>query len=392
MGNNIFHYDYIIAGGGCAGLSLAYRLTKNDHFRDKSILIIDQCFNKGNDRTWCFWETLDDEGLNSLISKKWDFFSIKSSKFHKIIKLSPFSYNMIKGIDFYNFIFEILRNVENITLLENKIDKIDEIGVHIGKDTYMGKWIFTSILPYNPNDIHSLSLDIHEKLFKEPFVLQHFIGYQIKFEHDVLNENIATWMDFSVPQFNDTAFLYVLPDSSKTALFEYTIFSRKIYDKKLYKDIIMQYIDSKFPNKPFSICEMEEGIIPMARAKSFLKSNIIPIGTIGAAIKPSTGFAFSFIQKQVAEIASLLEKNKKPFTNIHSRKFQFFDQVFIKVLIKRRMKGKDLFIRIFKNNDIDTILKFLSNKSNWRQDLLIMKSLPFRIFLKSAFEVILKWK
>lgn len=48
-------YDYIIAGGGLAGLSLAYYMNQTV-LREKSILIIDQDTKTKNDRTWCFWE------------------------------------------------------------------------------------------------------------------------------------------------------------------------------------------------------------------------------------------------------------------------------------------------------------------------------------------------
>jgi lycopene beta-cyclase len=49
-------YDYIIAGAGCAGYSLLYHLLKDPVLNKKKILVLDSNFEKGNDRTWCFWE------------------------------------------------------------------------------------------------------------------------------------------------------------------------------------------------------------------------------------------------------------------------------------------------------------------------------------------------
>jgi lycopene beta-cyclase len=118
------------------------------------------------------------------------------------------------------------------------------------------------------------------------------------------------------------------------------------------------------------------------------ESKVISIGTMGGAVKPSTGFAFSFIQSQTAKIVDLLEQHKSPNTSIQTRKYQFFDKVFINVLDKRTMSGKDLFVHIFKANHIQTIFRFLSNTSSWWEDLLIMNALPKRIFLKSALEVL----
>jgi len=49
-------YDYIIAGGGCAGLSLVMRMLKEPQLSTKKILIIDKDSKQLNDRTWCYWE------------------------------------------------------------------------------------------------------------------------------------------------------------------------------------------------------------------------------------------------------------------------------------------------------------------------------------------------
>ena len=49
-------YDYIIAGSGCAGLSLLHKILQTPSLQNKSILVIDKDQKKSNDRTWCFWE------------------------------------------------------------------------------------------------------------------------------------------------------------------------------------------------------------------------------------------------------------------------------------------------------------------------------------------------
>ena len=47
-------YDYIIAGGGCAGLSLAYHITLSGN--KSKILILESSAKNENDRTWAFWK------------------------------------------------------------------------------------------------------------------------------------------------------------------------------------------------------------------------------------------------------------------------------------------------------------------------------------------------
>jgi lycopene beta-cyclase len=385
------HYDYIIAGGGCAGLSLAYYIAKSKALSDKSILIIDKQFEKTNDRTWCFWEPLQDEGLQKLISKKWDQLKVADTDFEKVYDTSPFTYNKINGIDFYDFILEELKKYPQITFLEQSIDTIDKNGiVSVGGDSYVGGYVFNSILQYDPNQFKSIDSNIENSLFHRPFLWQQFIGYSIQFDQPILDEYTATWMDFNVDQLNDTAFMYVLPESKNTALFEYTLFSKSIEPEEVFKSNIVQYLKTHFPNTNYTIIHQEQGIIPMSVITPIDTSKVISIGTIGGAVKPSTGFAFSFIQRQTAKMVSLLEQHKSLVASIHTRKYQFFDKVFINVLDKKNMSGKDLFVRIFKANNIQTVFRFLSNTSSLWEDLLIMNTLPKRKFLKSAIEVLFK--
>jgi len=48
-------YDYIIAGAGCAGLSLLHYIHQDSSLHQKKILIIDQNLKKSYDRTRWFW-------------------------------------------------------------------------------------------------------------------------------------------------------------------------------------------------------------------------------------------------------------------------------------------------------------------------------------------------
>ncbi|MGY0034762.1 lycopene cyclase family protein [Pedobacter sp. NJ-S-72] len=50
------HFDYIIAGGGCSGRSLAVRMLPYLKASNKQLLLVDKSPKNGNDKTWCFWE------------------------------------------------------------------------------------------------------------------------------------------------------------------------------------------------------------------------------------------------------------------------------------------------------------------------------------------------
>ena len=49
-------FDYVILGGGCAGLSLAYELDINDKIKNKKLAIIEIRDAYQRDKTWSFWK------------------------------------------------------------------------------------------------------------------------------------------------------------------------------------------------------------------------------------------------------------------------------------------------------------------------------------------------
>ena len=49
-------FDYIIIGGGCAGLSLAYELDLHSKLKDKTLAIVEHRGEYKRDKTWSFWK------------------------------------------------------------------------------------------------------------------------------------------------------------------------------------------------------------------------------------------------------------------------------------------------------------------------------------------------
>ena len=49
-------FDYVIIGGGCAGLSLAYELEIHEKLKDKTLAIIEPRDEYKRDKTWSFWK------------------------------------------------------------------------------------------------------------------------------------------------------------------------------------------------------------------------------------------------------------------------------------------------------------------------------------------------
>ena len=56
-------FDYIIIGGGCAGLSLAYELEIHEKLKEKTLAIIEPRQEYKKDKTWSFWKVTTPGGF-----------------------------------------------------------------------------------------------------------------------------------------------------------------------------------------------------------------------------------------------------------------------------------------------------------------------------------------
>ena len=95
------HFDYIITGGGLAGISLLHYFLQSD-LRDKKILLIDKSEKTENDRTWCFWEK-EAGAFEFLVHHRWQHLNFYMPDFADALDIAPYTYKMIRGIDFYNY-------------------------------------------------------------------------------------------------------------------------------------------------------------------------------------------------------------------------------------------------------------------------------------------------
>jgi lycopene beta-cyclase len=121
--------------------------------------------------------------------------------------------------------------------------------------------------------------------------------------------------------------------------------------------------------------------------------HIISIGIEGGALKPSTGFAFSLIQKQINEIVKSIQTEKFNFTRKNSpSRFTFYDKILLFLLKNHKVDKSGLFISLFKGNSMRVILTFLSEKTNIFSELKIFSTLPVKIFLKAVIDIYLPKK
>ena len=379
------HYNYIFTGSGLAALMTVYEMILSGKFANKSILLIDSDTKKSNDRTWCFWEK-EPNHFESIVHKKWNSALFANQNLSRELDFQPYQYKMIQGLDFYNFVLDLVKKQENLTFTnDNVLDFNDNnrgVAVICEKENYTCDTLFNSI--YNPNWVKNQT--------KYPVLKQHFIGWFIQSEQAVFNDEQATFMDFSIPQNGNTKFMYVLPTSTTEALLEPTLFSHNHLKKEEYEQEITNHI-AKLGIKNYKILDKEQGSIPMT-CYPFWKhntKNIVNIGSAGGWTKASTGFTFKHTTKKAKQLVAFLE-NESDLRKFYKKdKFWYYDLLFLDVLDKNNELGSDVFTSLFKNGNPNLILKFLDHETSYFEDLQVMIKCPKLPFLRALFGRILKF-
>ena len=373
------HYDYIFAGSGLSALMTVYEMILSGKFNDKTILLLDENLKKSNDRTWCFWD--NSSLFDEIVVKKWDVALFADKNFKRKLDLNPYQYKMLRGLDFYNLVFDLISKQKNIHFLHQKVldfeDSENQCTVKTETENYTCNKIFNSIS--NPNLLKNQT--------KYPLLQQHFIGWFIKFKEVIFDKNCATFMDFSIEQKGNTRFMYVLPTSSTEALLEYTLFSQDLLPIAEYENEIENYI-RKLGISDYQIIEKEQGNIPMTSYKFWENNtkNIVNIGSAGGWTKASTGFTFKNVTKKSKALVNFIS-SETDFSKFHKTdKFWFYDLLFIDVLYKNNELGAQIFASLFKKGNPTLIFRFLDEETTFSEDIKVMLKCPTFPFVKAVFK------
>ena len=371
--------DFIILGGGASGLQLAYRLSNHTAFANASILIIESNNHKGNDRTWCYWETGDGE-WDDLLQNQWNKVQFKSKNVNKTIDLGSASYKMLRSKPYYERLHQSLANNKSIKIEYARcigfVDEGSHVTVSTDMQTYQCSTLFNSAFDWN----------VLNKQTRYPVLQQHFLGWYIKTPRPLFDTKTAVFMDFTVPQFQETRFMYVLPYSQTEALIEYTLFSKELLDKSEYEDAIRDYLQDKNITD-YQLIEVEQGSIPMCSYPFWENNskNVHFIGSAGGWTKASTGFTFKNINRKTTALVNHIAA-KKPLSRFAKKnRFWWYDLLFLDILAKYNHRGASLFSGMFRNNSPKRIFQFLDEQSHFLQELMIMRSFPKLLFVKQFF-------
>lgn len=377
------YFDFIICGAGASGLLLLKAIREDSFFNEKSILIIEKEIRNVNDRTWSYWES-PNGSFDSILSKKWSKANFCSEDFDSDFDLNPYQYKMLRSAGFYQSIRNKYSKLKNTIFLHAEVKNIDSKNIVTEVITSEGKFqskkVFNSLFDPKPM--------INQK--KYPVLQQHFVGWFIKTKKPSFDSSKVFFMDFNIPQVQETRFIYVLPIDKHNALVEYTLFSENLLHFDDYETGIKAYLDSKGIIE-YEIKEKEQGNIPMT-CFPFEKLNcrsLLHIGTAGGWTKASTGYTFMNTRRNIERLIPFLKTGAGLNTFTIKNRFRFYDLLFLDVLNRYNARGSKLFTRMFEKNPPVRIFRFLDEKTNFIEEFKIMASfsLTQKIwFLKALFK------
>ncbi len=357
-------YKAAIIGLGPSGLAvnkILYGESSNE-----VIAFENEDINK-RDNYFGFWLTDWMKPFENIIEKKWYQWTIGNKNINIIHTISDKPYCVISFKKWKNFCLE----TKNKLQIKNK-----KVAKYFPVQNYF-KVITDDNTEYYAEKIY----DSRSTKEKKGELLQHFYGINITVPDNTFNKNELTLMHFTEEE-NILHFIYVLPFSHNKALVESTVFSKYAFHSSWYKEKINDYLKKKNIAE-FKEQSSEKGIIPMffAEEKRSANSNIFNIGIRGGACKPSTGYAFSFLIKQI----QLLKNSKKNYVNIHNFLERKMDKIFINFLKNNREDGRS-FIKLASNLNGNEFQSFMMGESNLLTKLKIITSMPKLVFLRELLK------
>ncbi len=373
--------DYLVIGAGLAGLSLALELSDLLERTGRTMLILDASIGGYPPRTWSFWEA-GPGSYDDLLAAQWSSVYIAGGEESLRRDIRPYRYKTLSSDAFRTYAFDRLANCACISFREDTVRALSTIRSGTGrvliqgsKGEYIADRVFDS--RWSPADLQG---------FAGITLWQQFKGWFVETDSPVFDPGTVDMMDFRTEQDQGAvAFFYVLPFSDRRALVEYTLFTATAAEKSLLDQKLADYMRDKTGGDAYHIRDKEYGMIPMTGYRFTQRvPYVYPIGTAGGCSKPSSGYTFTFVQRQVQHIRLRLEQDRFRTSLMHIGRFHFYDRVLLRVIAREPARGSDVFVRLFRRNPPARVLRFLNNDTTLMDEIRIFATLPIGAFLRSA--------
>lgn len=367
-------YDYVIAGAGVSGLSLADALTQQ--FPHCSVLIIDP--NEDPDYNISFWIE-GETPYASIMLRTWRQIAVRFGKEERVCPLNDYHLHAFWRSDFDDLLNERLRKTGRVDFLEAPVSQIEDCGDNVEVITprrfVRSNWAFDSRSKIGDVRKHDPHLLLTEGL-----------AWEIKTRQPIFDPATAILFDF-VQETSTFDFMYVLPYTENYALVNYAVitpYSQAITQETSAK-AIDHYLTTRLKVGDYEIERACYGRIPLLsrRVSRQISGRILDIGARGGMIKPSTSYAFARILADTRHIVQALQETGRPFyEEPRPWYYRMGDARMVNVFRQYPALAQHVMYSMFSETGGDRTLAFLDEKNTLQENMQLFKTIPKSLLLK----------
>lgn len=372
-------YDIAFAGAGLAGLSLAVRLAALPD--PPRMALIDPRCNPPRDRTWCHWE-IHGHPFSAAVSHRWQDWVVSEGNRVVTTSNSRYPYACIPSDRFFQIAYERLSGSQHVDFLSGiSVDAIDNhsngavLNLSDGS-TLCADWVFDSRPPQE-------SYASWRQIFR---------GLELHSSEANLNLTAVTLMDFISADENGIRFFYVLPLDGSSFLVEDTWLVPVGRTPHLEDGYILDYARQKLAPVDWQISHREQGDLPMglkSQDSSTQKnsSRTILWGTPAGAVRASSGYTFSRVQRASDRMTTAWQKTGRPDpTAFHELPYlSWMDRIFLRAMANHPHRVPEYFTRLFDRVPAQSLVRFLESEPRMADLWHVMRALPAVPLLTAAF-------
>ena len=395
--------DVALVGAGGAGLAVLDQLVRGlladprargpasrGPLRVALVDPVDRLADRPADRTWCSWVAQGSAAARELepaVHRSWRHVAVVGADgAEQVLDLAPLRYAMVRSEDWYAGVagrVDAARaaGLLDVVALRAGADAVEDGAERARVSCAAGEVAATWVLdsrPAAPVRAGATTL------------LQHFRGARVRTAAPAVDPSRAVLMDFTVPQpASGLAFGYALPSDERTALVEYTEFSPAVLDDDGYAAALDAQLARVLGAAASGavVEHVEQGVIPMTDAVFARRAGrrVLRLGTAGGAVRPSTGYAFSALQRSARAVAAQVLAGAEVLPpRPYPRRHAWMDALVLRGLADGTLDGPAFFARLFARNPPHRVLTFLDGLTGPGAELALMATAPRAAMLRQV--------
>jgi lycopene beta-cyclase len=360
-----------VVGAGCAGLTLSHQLSKTGA---TPLALIDPGTARA-DHIWGYWDDGSDDlsEARPFAEAAWQNWAFIDDQQRIVHHGQQYTYRALSSSRYEGHL--------NAALLA---DQTHTIAASVTTAALQADGSTRLSLDRGQQVSADMVIDCRAPASPKDSLLQHFGGWYVRMDTAVFDASTAILMDFRVSQEAGIHFIYLLPFSPTTALVESTVFSPSVLPASWYDQQVKAYLSAHYAGAKPSYEARESGVIPLAELHQPTPFGIT-LGLGAGALRASSGYAFSQIQRQASQFAERLNQGKQPLAIPGcSAAEAWMDRVFLRVLRGAPERGTEIFLGAANALNGDEFAQFMRGHAPWAVRLKLMCGLPVSLFLKAA--------